>query len=267
MIGTDDWHGYKAIGCEARVIAASATAPDPRRWRELHENAIEGARGVYHAISAEYLQGYVEVRLPVQTGATRKSRCSGRSSTASRRKIESLPSAVRGRLLQVAQEVGVGVARVLLHVALAASAQSSQAFHGGHAVMIGLAESSGHGNGSGSGSRPSMVAAVHSGSEQPQGSKRPARAPEGQRKRATRKNNSGGGSGNDAPAAPVPPDPMRRMNPAIITLVKSLPEFEDPTEKPEFSQADRDAWFAYAKSHLQLDLLAAAGRLGRWRGG
>lgn len=74
----------------------------------------------------------------------------------------------------------------------------------------------------------------------------------GRRKRTARK--AGGGNGNDTPPPPppAPVDPMQGMNPAIVTLVKSLPEFEDPAEKPEFSQADRDAWFAYAKATFNL---------------
>jgi hypothetical protein len=45
---------------------------------------------------------------------------------------------------------------------------------------------------------------------------------------------------------------LQGLHPAIVTLVKSLPEFDSPAEKPEFSTADRDAWFAYAKATFNL---------------
>lgn len=73
----------------------------------------------------------------------------------------------------------------------------------------------------------------------------------GRRKRTTRKPNGNGG-GDPTPPTPPPSDPMQGLHPAIVTLVQSLPEFEDPSEKPEFSTADRDAWFAYAKATFNL---------------
>lgn len=54
------------------------------------------------------------------------------------------------------------------------------------------------------------------------------------------------------PPPPPPADPLESLHPAIITLVKSLPEFEDPAEKPVFASADREAWFAYAKATFNL---------------
>ena len=75
----------------------------------------------------------------------------------------------------------------------------------------------------------------------------------GRRKRSSRKNN-GGNKGEDPPVTPVttPADPYKDLHPAIETLVKSLPEFEDHNEKPEFAEADRKAWFAYAEATFNL---------------
>ncbi len=54
----------------------------------------------------------------------------------------------------------------------------------------------------------------------------------------------------EAPATSPPPLPG--MHPAIQTLVQSLPKFEDGAVKPEFSTAEREAWFAYAKATFNL---------------
>jgi Family of unknown function (DUF5343) len=77
--------------------------------------------------------------------------------------------------------------------------------------------------------------------------------------------NGGGGSRKTgtrarraAPAEPPPPppspaDPLEKLHPAVITLVKELPEFGDSDDpKPEFSSAKRKAWFAYAKATFDL---------------
>jgi hypothetical protein len=73
------------------------------------------------------------------------------------------------------------------------------------------------------------------------------------RRKSSRKARKVAGEDAPPPPPPSPPaDPLESLHPAIITLVKSLPEFADPTEKPEFSTADRDAWFAYAKATFNL---------------
>lgn len=60
-----------------------------------------------------------------------------------------------------------------------------------------------------------------------------------------------------APADPAlapatPPNPLADLHPAIVTLVKALPEFESEDEKPTFSEAERKAWFAYAEATFNL---------------
>jgi hypothetical protein len=71
--------------------------------------------------------------------------------------------------------------------------------------------------------------------------------------RRSRKNNSNNNNaGNPQTPPPPPPNPMAGLHPAIVTLVKSLPEFEDPSEKPAFADADRKAWFAYAEATFNL---------------
>jgi hypothetical protein len=75
----------------------------------------------------------------------------------------------------------------------------------------------------------------------------------GRRKRTPRKSTGNNGNGEDGLKPPAPPaDPLQGLHPAIVTLVKTLPEFENPSEKPEFSMEDRDAWFAYAKATFNL---------------
>ncbi len=58
----------------------------------------------------------------------------------------------------------------------------------------------------------------------------------------------------EAPPAPPPPaNPLSGLHPAILTLVQSLPRFEgDPTDRPEYPTASREAWFAYAKATFDL---------------
>ena len=57
-----------------------------------------------------------------------------------------------------------------------------------------------------------------------------------------------------APASPppAPKSPFEGLHPAVVTLVKELPEFNDSEEKPEFSTAKRKAWFAYADATFNL---------------
>lgn len=58
---------------------------------------------------------------------------------------------------------------------------------------------------------------------------------------------------SEATPSPAPPaTPLAGLHPAILTLVQSLPEFKDHSEKPAFSEANRDAWFAYAKATFNL---------------
>ncbi len=73
----------------------------------------------------------------------------------------------------------------------------------------------------------------------------------GGRRKRTRKSNGASGESGSAPPPP-PDDPTRGLHPAIVTLVQSLPEFDDPTEKPEFPTASREAWFAYAQATFNL---------------
>lgn len=56
------------------------------------------------------------------------------------------------------------------------------------------------------------------------------------------------------PTTPLaPPDPTAGLHPAVATLVQSLPRFDgDPSSKPTFPSADRDAWFAYARATFNL---------------
>lgn len=53
------------------------------------------------------------------------------------------------------------------------------------------------------------------------------------------------------PPAPVVGTTPQGLHPAVLTLVQALPAFGDHT-KPEFSSAERDAWFAYAKATFNL---------------
>jgi hypothetical protein len=61
-------------------------------------------------------------------------------------------------------------------------------------------------------------------------------------------------SGNGAQVdPPPPPNPLGGLHPAILTLVQSLPRYEgNPLDRPEFSTADREAWFAYARATFGL---------------
>ncbi|MDQ2631481.1 MAG: hypothetical protein M3Y75_11020 [Actinomycetota bacterium] len=74
----------------------------------------------------------------------------------------------------------------------------------------------------------------------------------GRRKRTPRKASSNGPKAEDPAPPPPPADPYKGLHPAIVTLVQSLPEFKDPTDKPEFPEANRKAWFAYAKATFDL---------------
>ncbi len=47
-------------------------------------------------------------------------------------------------------------------------------------------------------------------------------------------------------------DPYEGLHPAIVTLVQSLPTFDEDGAKPEFPSAERKAWFAYAQATFNL---------------
>lgn len=51
---------------------------------------------------------------------------------------------------------------------------------------------------------------------------------------------------------PPSPDPFKDLHPAIVTMVQSLPAFTDTATKPVFPDAEREAWFAYAKATFDL---------------
>jgi hypothetical protein len=51
---------------------------------------------------------------------------------------------------------------------------------------------------------------------------------------------------------PPPQTHLPGLHPAVLTLVQSLPVFDVEKGKPEFSTADRAAWFAYAKATFNL---------------
>lgn len=71
----------------------------------------------------------------------------------------------------------------------------------------------------------------------------------GSRKRAARSQNR---TKSDPPGSEEKPPTPPAMHPAITTLVQSLPRFQDFATKPVFSEADREAWFAYAKATFNL---------------
>lgn len=72
-------------------------------------------------------------------------------------------------------------------------------------------------------------------------------------RRSPRRTRKSSNNNNENPLTPsTPTNPLAGLNPAIVTLVKALPEFDDSGEKPEFSLADREAWFAYAKATFNL---------------
>jgi hypothetical protein len=91
----------------------------------------------------------------------------------------------------------------------------------------------------------------------------------GRRKRSSRKANGGSKTEDDTtpPPPPSPADPYKGLHPAIVTLVKSLPEFDDQSEKPEFAEADRKAWFAYAEATFNLIYSQPQGGSSASRGG
>jgi hypothetical protein len=49
-----------------------------------------------------------------------------------------------------------------------------------------------------------------------------------------------------------PANPLPQLHPAVLTLVQALPTATDPSVKPVFATADRDAWFAYARATFNL---------------
>lgn len=78
---------------------------------------------------------------------------------------------------------------------------------------------------------------------------------------------SNANANNNPPPPPPPPNPMAGLHPAIVTLVKSLPEFENHNEKPAFADADRKAWFAYAEATFNLIYSQPQGNSGPSGGG
>jgi hypothetical protein len=87
--------------------------------------------------------------------------------------------------------------------------------------------------------------------------KLPTRARSSQKPKTTQTED---GSPQRQPPPPPPPPPMvPTLHPAILTLTESLPEFEEAGVKPEFSEADREAWFAYAKATFNLIYALPAG--------
>ena len=76
----------------------------------------------------------------------------------------------------------------------------------------------------------------------------------GRRRRTTTRRGASGSTANGTAERlpPPPPDPFKGMHPAIQTLVKALPEFSDDDPKPEFPEAERKAWFAYATATFNL---------------
>jgi hypothetical protein len=60
------------------------------------------------------------------------------------------------------------------------------------------------------------------------------------------------GSGATPPPQPQPSSHLATLHPAVTTLVQSLPGFDGTQRKPEFSAADREAWFAYARATFNL---------------
>lgn len=59
---------------------------------------------------------------------------------------------------------------------------------------------------------------------------------------------SGAGRGTPAP----PANQLPQLHPAVLTLVQALPASDDPASKPKFSEADREAWFDYARATFNL---------------
>jgi uncharacterized protein DUF5343 len=85
------------------------------------------------------------------------------------------------------------------------------------------------------------------------------KAPRSSPKKASRNSRPKGRRSAPAPepeptpaATSAPSDPLEGLHPAIVTLVKELPAFEDGEGKPEFSSVKRKAWFAYAKATFDL---------------
>lgn len=76
----------------------------------------------------------------------------------------------------------------------------------------------------------------------------------GGRKAGTRRKNTGKQNQdreeNNNP--PPPPRPLAGLHPAVTTLVQSLPTSPYDGSKPEFSSAERKAWFAYASATFNL---------------
>jgi hypothetical protein len=64
---------------------------------------------------------------------------------------------------------------------------------------------------------------------------------------------TGGQDNGTPPSAPAPPAPVSGLHPAVLTLVQALPAHTDGASgKPVFSEADREAWFDYARATFNL---------------
>ena len=123
MIFTDEWPLYKGLEQPLRGAQEDqAQGPHLRRRRHAYADrrGLLRPRQEWHPGRLPRRQHANTSRITLTstpsatTPATRRGRCSGSSSTASGRKPQLLPSLVRGRLPKVAQEVGLGVRRVLL---------------------------------------------------------------------------------------------------------------------------------------------------------
>jgi hypothetical protein len=124
MLFTDEYQAYDAIGKDYKATVGSnirrtstpSGRPTLRRLRDSSAcSRTESAASTTPSAPTTYRPTLTSTRSDT-TGAIRRSRCSGRSSTAWRRQPQLLPSAIGGHLRKVAHEVGLGVLRVLLHV-------------------------------------------------------------------------------------------------------------------------------------------------------
>ncbi len=60
-------------------------------------------------------------------------------------------------------------------------------------------------------------------------------------------------NGNAETPSPTPPhNPLGSLHPAVATMVQTLPAYDGTPGKPEYSEAEREAWFAYAKATFNL---------------
>jgi hypothetical protein len=70
------------------------------------------------------------------------------------------------------------------------------------------------------------------------------------RARSTRRTGAQGNNGT--PPAPPAPDALGGLHPAVLTLVQALPSHTNDGTKPVFTEAEREAWFAYATATFNL---------------